>query len=139
MGATIDYQTVPLVFIPFPIVFLITFLMLPNTPKYHIQRGHTQVNYLDDCLFNVHWSWIDDFVNFQKAVKALKFYKGFQGKSKLEESALLKEFERLQLIASEREIETKIQASDFCKMLEQFNFQLEPHMQFIVSIPPNQS
>lgn len=60
LGATIDYYTIPLIFIIFPIVFLIIFLTMPNTPQYHIQRGDTQVNYLSlNRLFNIQISDIN--------------------------------------------------------------------------------
>lgn len=53
----------------------------------------------------------------------MKFYKGYKGKSKQEEDAFYKEFERLKLIANERSSEEKLQASDFCMLfLSSFEF-----------------
>lgn len=52
---------------------------------------------------------------FQKAEKALKFYKGYKGKEEVEDYAIFKEIERLKLIASERKTEEKINAADFCR------------------------
>lgn len=52
---------------------------------------------------------------FQKAENALKFYKGYKGKSKQEVDAIFKEFERQKSIASERKMEERIRPSDFCK------------------------
>lgn len=54
---------------------------------------------------------------FQKAEKALKFYKGYRGISEKEDKAFFKEFERLKYIASEQKMQKRIQASDFCKLL----------------------
>lgn len=51
---------------------------------------------------------------FQKAEAALKFYKGYKGKSQKEEIALYEEFERLKSIACERKTEEELQFSDFC-------------------------
>lgn len=90
VGAIVDYHVVPCIFAFLPIVFLISFIFLPNTPQYHLQRG-----------------------SLEKAEKALKFYKGYKGDSEQEKIALEKEFERLKLLAEERKKDDKIRFNDF--------------------------
>ncbi|XP_055304280.1 facilitated trehalose transporter Tret1-like, partial [Sitodiplosis mosellana] len=90
LGASVDYMVIPRISGIFPIVFIVSFVMLPNTPRYHLQKGQ-----------------------IQKAEAALKYYNGFKGKSKQEDDALYKEFERLKSIVNERKTEEKLQASDF--------------------------
>lgn len=58
------------------------------------------------------------FFSIQKAESALKYYKGYKGKSSIEDDALFKEFERLKAISCEQKIDEKLHASDFCKYEE---------------------
>lgn len=44
LGAFINYAYVPCICIIFPIVFMVVFSILPNTPQYHLHRGRIQVN-----------------------------------------------------------------------------------------------
>lgn len=46
IGAYADYFTVPCIFIFFPIVFLVCFFILPNTPQFYLHKGRTEVIYL---------------------------------------------------------------------------------------------
>lgn len=57
----------------------------------------------------------NDNLNFQKAEKALKYYKGFKGQSEKEETALNYEFERLKMIAMKQKLNNKFQMSDVCE------------------------
>lgn len=56
-------------------------------------------------------------MKFQKAVSALKFYKGYRGNNEQEDCAIAREFEKLKLIAKEQKREEKVRASDYCKTL----------------------
>lgn len=58
---------------------------------------------------------------FQKAEKAMKFYKGYRGISEKEDKAFFEEFERLKSNPQGQKTREKIQASDFCKLLIQYN------------------
>lgn len=49
LGATIDYFTIPLICVIIPIVFVINFTFLPNTPRFHLGHGHIRVCNL--CIF----------------------------------------------------------------------------------------
>lgn len=40
LGATIDYFQMPLVCISVPLVFMVLFFLLPNTPQYLLQKGN---------------------------------------------------------------------------------------------------
>ncbi|XP_055302943.1 facilitated trehalose transporter Tret1-like, partial [Sitodiplosis mosellana] len=44
LGATINYFQMPIVCVSVPIIFMILFLMLPNTPQYFLQRGQTKAS-----------------------------------------------------------------------------------------------
>lgn len=52
---------------------------------------------------------------FQKAEKALKYYKGFKGKSEKEENAINYEFERLKSVAMKQKLNNKFQWSEVCE------------------------
>lgn len=49
VGASVDYRIIPCIYVVVPIVFGITFALLPNTPRFHLQRGQIQVsqNYIN--------------------------------------------------------------------------------------------
>lgn len=49
----------------------------------------------------------------QDAHNALKYYKGYEGKTELERNAFNKEFERLQALAKERKEDKNVHLSDF--------------------------
>lgn len=68
------------------------FIMLPNTPRFHLQRGQ-----------------------ILKAEKALKYYKGYKGQSQKEDDAFFKEFERLKAVITEQKQDEKFVAAEFCK------------------------
>lgn len=52
---------------------------------------------------------------FQKAQKALKFYKAYKGKSEVETNVFNIEFERLKSIAKEQQADEKLHFRDFSK------------------------
>lgn len=54
-------------------------------------------------------------LKFQKAENALKYYKGFKGKSEQEENAMNDEFERLKSVAMKRKSNDQFQASAVCE------------------------
>lgn len=119
MGATIDYYAIPCISIVFPVIFLVIFLMFPNTPQYHLQRNQTQVSHSKNELDHTFFSKSEPFTlfDFQKAESALKFYKGYKGNSKQEDEALSNEFERLKIIVNDRQSEEKVKLSDFSKLI----------------------
>lgn len=43
LGALLDYDQLPYVFIIIPIVYMINFIFLPNTPQYLVKRGEFEV------------------------------------------------------------------------------------------------
>lgn len=43
-GAYLDYSVIPYVFISLPIIFLIIFGLLPNTPQYLLAAGRIEVS-----------------------------------------------------------------------------------------------
>lgn len=43
VGAVVDYHSVPCIFILFPVVYLILFSLLPNTPQFYLLKGDLQV------------------------------------------------------------------------------------------------
>lgn len=60
---------------------------------------------------------------FQEAEVALKYYKGYEGISRQEEIAILKEFLRLVSIANKRNAEKQLRAVDICRFLINFAIQ----------------
>lgn len=44
LGATLTYNAIPLICVCIPIVFGIVFIMIPNTPRFYLQRGHIHVS-----------------------------------------------------------------------------------------------
>ncbi|XP_055295168.1 facilitated trehalose transporter Tret1-like [Sitodiplosis mosellana] len=89
VGAAVNYFIVPCIFIFIPILFVVCFSFLPNTPQYHLLRGESK-----------------------EAEDSLKFYKGFKGKNDEESNALNEEFERLKSIAHEKKADEKIDPKD---------------------------
>lgn len=77
-----------------PIFFVVIFIMLPNTPRYHLAKGE-----------------------MQKAEESLKFYKGYRGKDPMEDDAIAIELERLRTAESEQKTTESLQISDFCKLI----------------------
>lgn len=46
LGATINYDYIPIICVILPIVFVIIFaFMLPNTPRYYLHKNQIQVRY----------------------------------------------------------------------------------------------
>lgn len=43
VGASVQYQYVPCISGVIPIVFLVVFMMVPNTPQYYLRRGQNDV------------------------------------------------------------------------------------------------
>lgn len=52
---------------------------------------------------------------FQKAEKALRHYKGYDGENDQENNAFFDEFERLKSISMKRKTDEKLGAADLCK------------------------
>lgn len=47
VGATVDYEFIPAIFMYIPIVYMICMYFLPNTPQYHFQCENLKVRFLD--------------------------------------------------------------------------------------------
>ncbi|XP_031637651.1 facilitated trehalose transporter Tret1-like [Contarinia nasturtii] len=90
VGAYVDYHIVPCILIFLPILYLICFTALPNTPQFYLQKG-----------------------NMQAAENSLRFYKGFKAENQLEINAFNKEFERLKSLANKQKEDKKVHLSDF--------------------------
>lgn len=75
LGSTVDYTTIPLICIVFPIVFYITFIMLPNTPQFHLQNGQPHVS--ETISWNDNDAWISfwEYLNFRKLKRQWSFTK----------------------------------------------------------------
>lgn len=114
LGATLEYEYIPFTGMILPIIFVFTFMMLPQTPQYLLKKGQFQVKFFHHRQKKTTENFIK-FI-FQKAEDALKFYRGYAGRSKEEENALYNEFEKLKTITNDRKTEHKIQATDFCKL-----------------------
>lgn len=54
-------------------------------------------------------------LKFQKAEKALKYYKGCDGSTVAKSAALFKELDRLKTLASQRQADKKWHFRDFCE------------------------
>lgn len=51
VAAVVNYYVVPCFFVFLPIVFLIFFTFLPNTPQFYLQKGQTEVhNFLNHVI-----------------------------------------------------------------------------------------
>lgn len=51
----------------------------------------------------------------KKAEKALKYYKGYEGKSPAESNAIDAEFQRIKSVVEEQKTEEKLHISDLCE------------------------
>lgn len=92
LGATVNYHYIPYICVPVPIIFVIIFTTLPNTPRYHIRKG-----------------------DIQSAKDALKFYKGCKGKEDSREDVAIKlELDRLRMVESEQNTAESLKCADFC-------------------------
>lgn len=46
LGAFVDYNHIPWINIVVPVIFVIVFMILPNTPQYYLQNGNIQVSFI---------------------------------------------------------------------------------------------
>lgn len=44
MGASLTYDSIPMICIGIPIVFALVFTLIPNTPRYHLAKGDENVS-----------------------------------------------------------------------------------------------
>lgn len=113
LGAWLQYNQIPYVFISIPIVYLINFALLPNTPHYLVKKGRIDVSRIES------WSCAYFKIHLQDAEKSLKYYKGCKGATLEEAVAISGELERLQLLARQRENTSKLSLRDICKCQEE--------------------
>lgn len=43
-GAYVEFRIVPYLFVPFPIIFAVLFVLLPNTPQHLLRTNQLQVS-----------------------------------------------------------------------------------------------
>lgn len=51
VGATVQYDIIPAIFVSIPIVYMILMFSLPNTPQYHIRNENLQVSFRKNIRF----------------------------------------------------------------------------------------
>lgn len=57
LGATVEYKYIPCICIMIPIISIIIFINLPNTPRYYLQKGqekvrlHSKITFYSISLF----------------------------------------------------------------------------------------
>lgn len=44
LGAFVDYDYIPYICATITIIFCVPFILLPNTPRYHLANGNVQVS-----------------------------------------------------------------------------------------------
>lgn len=117
LSAIFDYNQLPYLYIIIPIVYMINFMSLPNTPQYLVRKGKFEVKEITGLIRFRATANIFSCLQFQKAEKALKYYKGCNGATVAESAAISQELERLKSLANQRQANKKLLFSDFCKWL----------------------
>lgn len=46
LGASVEYEIIPCINVIIPIVFVVVFMMMPNTPQFYLRKGQIQVRNL---------------------------------------------------------------------------------------------
>lgn len=46
LGAVVEYSYIPWICVVFPVIFMIVFVAIPNTPQYYLEKGNIQVSFL---------------------------------------------------------------------------------------------
>lgn len=64
LGAHLPYRDIPLVCIIFPIIFAVVFMMMPNTPRYYLQRGQIHVSEKPQNLYQIDCLKVQIFIFF---------------------------------------------------------------------------
>lgn len=49
VGATVEYEIIPVILIYIPILYMICLFLLPNTPQYYLKNDNVKVSY---CFLN---------------------------------------------------------------------------------------
>lgn len=93
MGASLTYDSIPMICIGIPIVFALVFSIIPNTPRYYLAKGDENA-----------------------AERALKYYKGYKRSCKEEDIAFYKEFESLKSVSTVQNENKKFRIEDFCEL-----------------------
>lgn len=50
VGALVDYEYVPCIFVAVPLIYVVCFIFIPQTPQHCLRRGHIEVSALDLIL-----------------------------------------------------------------------------------------
>lgn len=119
MGALVDYKSIPCIFIFIPLVYVVCFVFLPNTPQYYLQSNQIQVRKQQKFSLISNSIRINSFDRLQRAQESLKYYKDYKGKTDFEIKMFSIEFERLKSIAQEQKEDEKFRITDFSEISTQ--------------------
>ena len=91
LGAYFSYVIIPLVFFPLPILFVINFCTLPDTPQSYLERGFVQ-----------------------EAQESLHYYRQ-PTNDRAAQQKFQNDFEQMKMMMRQ-ETQTDVRLSDFCKI-----------------------
>lgn len=112
-GAYLTYTTAPFVIMIFPIAFLVSFLLLPESPNDLMTQKRYAVSLLLFTVLSFHFT---NVLNPKDAEKSLRFYKNCNGDTKEEVERFKNEWEKVQLIAKQSiERGEKVYFRDYCE------------------------
>lgn len=115
-GAYLTYRTAPFVIMVFPIAFLISFLILPESPNDLMNQKRYAVSILQLFIFLIIAIFFVLFSNTKDAEKSLRFYKNCKQDTKEENERFKNEWEKCQLIAQQSiDRGEKVYFRDYCK------------------------
>lgn len=111
MGAVLSYSQMTYTLMIIPIVYVINFILLPNTPMFWLAKdGNIEV--ISVCVL-VQQKFIFS-PNSQKAGASLMFYKGCKDPSASETIALMAEMDRMKSQADQTESNGNLSLRDVC-------------------------
>lgn len=111
-GAYLTYSTAPFVIMIFPIAFLVSFLILPESPNDLMNQKRYAVSLFRLIVFLI----ITSVFYTKDAEKSLRFYKNCTQDTKEEIERFKNEWEKVQLIAKQSiERGEKVYFRDYCK------------------------
>lgn len=110
-GSYLPYETCPLIMIIFPMLFLCSFGLMPDSPQYLLLNNKLNAsNYAHNHLHS-----IEQTIPLQLAEKSLRFYRNCSKGNTDKEQELQEELQKLMAIARQRETAEKLQFSEFGK------------------------
>lgn len=112
-GAYLTYSTAPFAIMIFPIAFLVSFLILPESPNDLMSQKRYAVSLFVLWLFLVYHY---NYINTKDAEKSLRFYKNCKKDTKDENERFAIEWEKVQLIDKQSlDRGNEVHFKDFCK------------------------